>query len=119
RLDLFVGVDSGPAALAAAAGTPAVVLDALYYQFERPPWGALPGDEIVSAVVARDDGVHRWYGDCRLASLRRERSCVNPACIGRGVMGEIAVEAVIRAVEARLAGTPRTGAPAVLIRGPA
>ncbi len=103
RMDLLVGVESGPVVLAAAAGTPAVALEALYYDFERPPWGRLPGDERIVQILERDRGQDRWFGDCRLAKLKRERGCVNPACIGQGVMGRIEPEAVVQAADALLA----------------
>jgi hypothetical protein len=109
RLDLLVAVNSGPAAVAVAAGTPVVILNALYYDFEDSLWGRLPGDEVVSDVVARDGGAHRWFGDCRRDRLRRERRCVNPACIGRGVMGEIDTGRVIEAIDERLTVAVRGG----------
>lgn len=110
RLDLLVGVESGPVTFCVARGVPAVTLNGLYYPGERPPWGSFPGDELVLPIVERDDGRHTWYGDCRLGKLRRERGCVNPACIGRGVMGEIAPAAVIAAVDARLSGQAHAAA---------
>jgi ADP-heptose:LPS heptosyltransferase len=103
RLDLLAGVDSGPVALCVATGTPAVALDGLYYEFEQIPWGRFAGDEVVRNVVSRDDGRHAWFGQCRLATLRRSRHCVNPACIGQGVMGMIEPAAVIEAIDACLA----------------
>ncbi len=100
---LVIGVESGPIALAVSVGVPAVTLNALYYDFEASPWGRLAGDGLALPVVARDDGSHRWYGDCRLAKLKRERGCVNPPCIGAGVMGEITVARVIAAIDLHLA----------------
>jgi hypothetical protein len=101
--DLMVAVNSGPAAMAVATGTPVVILNALYYEFEESLWGAHPGDNVVTDLVVRDNGAHRWYGDCRARKLRGERHCVNPACIGQGVMGTISPEMVIQAIDERLA----------------
>ena len=102
RADLYVGVNSGPASLAVATQTPAVVLSALYYAFERPTWGRLPGDSVVSEIAARDTGEFRWFGKQRLKKLRRERRCVNPACIGQGVMSTISTGDVLAAIEQRM-----------------
>jgi ADP-heptose:LPS heptosyltransferase len=100
--DLYVGVNSGPATLAVATRTPTVVLSPLYYAFERPTWGRLPGDSVATEIAARDTGDFRWYGEQRLKMLKRERRCVNPACIGRGVMGTISTETVLTAIEQHL-----------------